>query len=184
MHQEIIKNIKPELDKAIAFAEKELAKIRGSRPSISLIEEIEVDYYGKRTVLRQLATLTLSGPRTITVQPWDKSALLAIEKAVLSSNLGINPVVDKDVVRLPFPQMSEEYRKELTKLISSKAEDAKATIRHWREEAWRRIQEGFRQKTIREDDKFRARDELQKIVDEYNQKIDSLAKRKTEEIAI
>lgn len=182
MHKEIIEKTKPELEKAVIYLEKELSKIHGSRPSIALVEEVPIDYYGVKTPLKQLAALSFSDARTILIQPWDKSSLLSIEKAFLTSQLGVNPVVDKDVIRLPFPQMNEEYRKELLKLMNGKMEEARLTIRRHREDAWRRIQEGFRQGQVREDDKFRAKDELQKVIDGFNEKIESIGKKKETEI--
>jgi len=183
MHKEILDKTKPELDKAVMFLRAELDKIRTSRPSISLIEEYMIDYYGTRMPLKQVAAISIAGPRTIVIQPWDKSILLNIEKVVLGSGMGINPVVEKDVVRINFPALSEEYRKELLKVLNAKMEEARLTLRRWREEAWRKIQEGFRQGTIREDDKFRAKDELQKMIDDYSQKIEELGERKKQEVS-
>jgi ribosome recycling factor len=182
MHKEIIAKTKPELDKTMVYLEKELSKIHGSRPSIALIEEVQIDYYGTKTPLKQLAALSLTDSRTITIQPWDRSSLLSIERAFLSSQLGVNPVVDKDIIRLPFPPINEEYRKELLKVMNGKMEEARLTVRRHREDAWRRIQEGFRQGQVREDDKFRAKDELQKVIDEYNEKIENIGKKKEDEI--
>ncbi len=182
MYKEIINKAKPELDKVLLFLRGELDKIRTSRPSVSLAEELTIDYYGVKTPLRQVAAISISGPRTITIQPWDRSVLLNIEKAILGSGMGINPAVEKDLIRITFPPLSEEYRKELMKMLNTKMEEARLTLRRWREEAWRKIQEGFRQGTIREDDKFKAKDELQKIIDEYNQKIEEMGTRKKQEI--
>jgi len=182
MYKEIINKAKPELDKVLLFLKGELDKIRTSRPSVSLAEELTIDYYGVKTPLRQVAAISISGPRTITIQPWDRSVLLNIEKAILGSGMGINPAVEKDLIRITFPPLSEEYRKELMKMLNTKMEEARLTLRRWREEAWRKIQEGFRQGTIREDDKFKAKDELQKIIDEYNQKIEEMGTRKKQEI--
>jgi len=182
MYKEIINKIRPELDKVIGFLDRELAKIRTGRISTSLIEDLIVDYYGEKTSLKKIATISVSGPRTITIQPWDKSVLLNIERAILGSDLGINPIVEGDSIKLPLPPPSEEYRKNLSRLLNEKLEMARLTIRHWREEVWRQIQEGFRQGKIREDDKFRAKDELQKIIDEYNEKIEEKGEIKEKEI--
>ena len=182
MYKEVINMIIPELDKVISFLNGEMAKVRTNRPSVSLVEDFKVDYYGVKTPLKQLASISVTGPRAITIQPWDRSVLLNIERAILETNIGINPIVEKDFVVLSFPPMSEEYRKELLKVLNTKTEEARATTRRWREEAWHQIQEGFRQGTIREDDKFRAKDELQKKIDEYNQKIEEMGERKKKEI--
>jgi len=182
MQKEIIKNIKPELDKVVAFLDRELAKIRTGRASVSLVEDLTVDCYGGKTPLKQLSSISASGPRTLRIQPWDHSILLNIEKAILESNLGINPIVEKDLIRLSLPSPSEEYRKNLLRVLNEKLEAARLTIRRWREEAWRQVQEGFRQGKIREDDKFRAKDELQELIDGYNKKIEEIGKRKKKEI--
>jgi len=183
MYKEILNKIKPELDKTLNHLTEELEKIRTSRPSVSLVEEIEIDYYGAKTPLKEAAAISITGPRTITIQPWDRSVLLNIEKAVLGSGIGINPVVEKDLVQLTFPPLSEEYRNDLVKVLTVKMEETRLSLRHHREDAWRRIQEGFRQGTIREDDKFRAKDELQKMLDDYSQKIEEMGERKRREIA-
>lgn len=182
MYKEIINKIRPELDKTLNFLDRELAKIRTGRVSTSLVEDLIIDYHGEKTPLKRLATISVSGPRTLFIQPWDTSILLNIEKIILGSDLGINPIVEADVIKLPLPPPSEEYRKNLLRLLAERLETARLTVRHWREEAWRQIQDGFRQGKIREDDKFRAKDELQELIDEYNEKIEEIGERKKKEI--
>jgi len=181
-YKEIINKIKSELDKVIGFLDRELAKIRTGRASISLVEDIIADCFGKTFPLKQLGAITLSGPRQILIQPWDKSYLESIEKAIWQAGGGLNPVVDKDAIRINLPPLSEEFRKDLLRVLSGKQEEARKTIRRWREDAWGEIQEKFKEGQIREDDKFRAKDELQDLVDEYNQKIEELGERKKKEI--
>ena len=181
-YKEIINKIKSELDKVIGFLDRELAKIRTGRASISLVEDIIADCFGKTFPLKQLGAITLSGPRQILIQPWDKSYIEGIVKALSGTGAGANPIVDKDVIRINLPPLSEEYRKDLLHLISEKQEQARQTIRHWREEAWEEIQEEFKAGAIREDDKFRGKDELQKLVDEYNEKIEKMGEKKKKEI--
>ena len=182
MHQEIIKKLKPELDNVIIFLDREIAKIRGARASTALVEDITIDYHGEKLPLKKVASISLSGPRVIAIHPWDKSVLLSIERTILGSDLGINPVLKGDFIEVPLPPPSEEFRKELLRFLSEKLEMARQSIRHWREEAWRQIQEGFRQGKVREDDKFRAKDELQKLMDEYNEKIEERGESKKKEI--
>lgn len=182
-YQEIIEKIKPELDKAINFLEGELQKIKTSRASISLVENIQVECFGQKFPLKQLATISLLGPRQISIQPWDKSYLEPIAKAIEKSNLGVNPIADKEIIRLSFPQLSEEYRRDLLRATSIKMEDAKKTIRRWRQVAWDDIQEKFREGEVREDDKFHGKDKLQELIDEYNKKIEEIGERKRKEIA-
>ena len=182
MHKEIIDKIKPELEKAINFLEREIAKIRVGRASASLVEDIEVECFGQKFRLSQLGTISSPEPRQILIQPWDNSYTEPIVKAISQSNLGANPVVDKNLIRISLPPMSEEYRKDLLRILSLKMEEAKRTIRHWRNLAWDEIQEGFKAGKIREDDKYRGKDELQKLVDEYQEKIEDLVEKKKKEI--
>lgn len=181
-YKEIIDKIKPELIKAIDFLERELTKIRTSRASPAIIEDIEIDHFGQKFPLKQLGTISCSESRQIIIQPWDKSYNESILKAISQSNLGLNPIADKDFIRLSLPPLSEEYRKNLFRILSEKQEETRKTIRRWREEVWKKIQDGFREGKIREDDKFRAKDELQKLIDEYNEKIEEMGERKKKEI--
>jgi len=181
MYKEIIDKIRPELDKVIDFLERELAKIRTGRATPSLVEDIEVECFGQKFLLKQLAAISTSGSRQILIQPWDKSYLEPIEKALQQSTIGTSPIVDKDLVRLSLPPLTEEYRKNLLRIFSEKMEEARKTIRHWRGIAWDEIQEKTKTGEIREDDKFRAKDELQDLIDEYNQKIEEIGERKKKE---
>jgi len=183
-YQSIIKKIQPELDKAISFLEKELIKIRTSRATPALVEDLPVECFGQEFSLKQLATIFIPEARQILIQPWDKSYLAGILQALEKADLGATPVVDKEVIRINLPALSEEYRKSLVRLISEKSELAREIIRKARESAWKEIQEKTRQGEIREDDKFRAKDELQKLVDEYNKKIEQMAENKKKEIEI
>ncbi|MCX6759888.1 MAG: ribosome recycling factor [Candidatus Nealsonbacteria bacterium] len=182
MYKEIIKKIRPEMDKAVAFLEGEFSKIRTGRASPSLVEDIVVDCFGQKFPLRQLAAISSPEPKQVVIQPWDKSYVGGIEAALRESSLGVSPIVDKDVIRIILPPLTEEYRKNLVKILSEKKEDVYQTIRHFREKAWQEIQAGFKDGSIREDDKFRAKDELQKAVDEYNEKIDNICNKKEKDI--
>ena len=181
-YKEIIQKIKPELEKVINFLEKELLKIRTSRVSPSLVEDIIVECFGEKFPLKQLAAISSPEPRQIIIQPWEKSYIEPIEKAISHSSIGANPIVDKDIIRISLPPLSEEYRRNLIRLLSEKQEEAKKTIRRWREEVWDEIQDKFREGEIREDDKFRAKDELQDLIDEYHKKIEQIGERKKKEI--
>lgn len=182
MYEEIIDKIKPELDKVINFLERELAKIRTSRPSISLIEDIEVKCFDQKFPLKQLGAISSPGPRQILIQPWDDSYTEPIIEAISRSSLGINPIADKDLIRFSFPPLSEEYRNDLLKILSRKMEDARKTIRHWRQVVWDEIQEKFQQGKISEDDKYRGKDKLQEVIDEYNERVEKLIEKKRKEI--
>ncbi len=182
MYKEIIEKIKPELEKVISFLEGELTKIRTGRASPSLVENTIVECFNQKFPLKQLAAISSQGPKQIIIQPWDKSYIEPIEKALSKSNLGTSPIVDKDLIRISLPPLSDEYRKSLLRIISEKQEESRKTIRRWREQVWYEIQEGFKNKEIREDDKFRAKDELQKLVDKYNEKVEEMVERKKKEI--
>ena len=182
MHQEIINKIKPELDKVINFLEGELAKIRTSRATPSLVEDVVVDCFGQKFPLKQLAAISTPEAKQILIQPWDKSYIEGIVQALGKTGIGANPIVDKDAIRLTLPLLTEDYRKDLLRLLSEKQEQARQTIRRWREQAWGEVQTGFKEGKIREDDKFRAKDELQELVDDYNKKIDDLGEKKKREI--
>ncbi len=182
MHKEILNRIKPEMDKVVNFLDRELAKFRTGRASPSLVEDVVVECFGQKFPLKQLSAISIPETRQILIQPWDKSYIEGIVKALSETGIGANPVVDKEAVRINLPPLSEDYRKSLLHLVSEKQEEARRTIRKWREEAWDEIQERFREGKIREDDKFRAKDELQELVDGYNEKIEKMGEKKGKEI--
>ena len=181
-YKEIIDKIRPECDKVVAFFEGELAKIRTGRASPSLVEDVVCNCFGQKFPLKQLAAISTPEPKQILIQPWDKSYIEGIVSALEKTGTGANPIVDKDAIRINLPSLTEEYRKDLLKLLSEKQEQARQTVRRWREEAWGEIQEKAREGEVREDDKFRAKDELQELVDKYNEKIDALGEKKKKEI--
>jgi len=182
-YKEIVKKIRPEMEKVIGFLEREVATIRTGRASPSLVEDIIVECFGQKFPLKQLAAISSPEPKKVLIQPWDKSYIEPIEKALSQSSLKVAPIVDKDLIRITLPPLSDEYRKSLIRILSEKQEEAKRTVRHWRERAWDEIQEKFKTKEIREDDKFRAKEELQKLVDEYHEKIEEIGERKKKEIS-
>lgn len=184
MYQEIIDKVRPEFDKVVNFLERELLKIRTSRATPSLVEDVIVDCFGQKFPLKQLAAISTPETKQILIQPWDKSYIEGIVKALEKTGVGANPIVDKDIIRINLPPLSEEYRKSLLRLISEKQEEARKTIRHWREEAWSEIQEKTKAGEIREDDKFRAKDELQELIDDYNKKIEEIGEKKKKEISV
>jgi len=183
MYQDIVNRIKPELDKVISFLEKELSKVRTNRATPSLVEDVVVECFGQKFPLKQLAAISIPEPKQILIQPWDKSYIGGIVQALEKTGIGANPIVDKEIIRINLPPLSEEYRKNLIRMISEKEEQARKTIRKWREESWNEIQEKTKQGEVREDDKFRAKDELQELVNEYNKKIEELGKNKKKEIS-
>lgn len=181
-YHETIKKVKPEMEKTIHFLENEISKIKTGRASPSLFEDILIECFGQKFPLKQLAAISTPEPKQIIIQPWDKSYMEPIEKTLLASSLGVSPIVDKNIIRITLPPLTEEYRKNLIKIISEKQEECRRTIRHWREESWEEIQEKAKEGEVREDDKFRAKDDLQNLVDEYNKKIEDIGERKNKEI--
>ena len=182
MYEEIINKIKPELGKAIFELKEELLQIRSSRPSPALLENIQVDCFGKKMPLKSWGLITAFGARDILIQPWDISYIEPILKAIFNSPLNLSPVNEKERIRVTFPPLSEELRKNFVRLLSEKGEESRKKVRHWREKAWRQIQDGFSEGEITEDGKYRGKDKLQELVDEYNEKIKEMVERKKKEI--
>jgi ribosome recycling factor len=182
-YKEIIDDIRPELDKTISFLEGEFGKIRTGRASPSLVENVVVDCFGEKFPLKQLAAISVPEAKQILIQPWDKSYVEGIVAALSKTGVGAQPIVDKDSIRINLPALSEDYRKTLVHMISEKQEESRKTIRRWRETAWEKIQTKSREGEIREDDKFRAKDELQKLIDEYGDKVESLGDKKIKEVS-
>jgi len=181
-YKEIIEKIKPELNKVITFLEREIGKIRAGRASVSLIEDIEVDCFGQKMSLNQLSAISTPESRQILIQPWDDSYIESIQRALEKANVGVSPIVDGKNIRISLPPLSEEYRQKLIKVLSEKKEEARKTIRRWRDEVWKEIQDKTRSGEISEDNKYRAKDDLQDLVDDFNDKIDKIADKKKREI--
>lgn len=181
-YKEFIDKVRPEFEKAFKFLEGEMVKIRTSRASPALVEDIEVNCFGDKFTLKQLAAISCPEANQIIIQPWDVSYIEPIEKAILQSGLGMSSAVDKNIIRLSLPLLTEEYRHSLVKILNEKAEQARQTMRHWREDAWNKIQHAQKEKAISEDDKFRGKNELQKLIDEYSDKIKNLIEKKKNEL--
>jgi len=182
-YKELIDKSKSEFEKALKFLDQELAKIRTSRATPSLVEDIEVDAFGSKFPLKQLGAISSPSTSQIVIQPWDTSYIEPIEKAISNSGLGMSVVVDKNLIRLSLPLLTEEYRQALSKTLNEKAEQTRQIARRLREDVWNKIQLAEKAKEISEDDKFKGKDELQKVVDEFNGKIKNLVDKKKNEIA-
>ncbi len=173
---------KQKLEKIIMHLKQEITSLRTGRASPALVEDLEVEYYGTPTPLKALAAISISDARQLVIQPWDKNALQPIEKAIQSSSLGLSPVTDKDSIRLSIPQLTEERRKDLVKILGRNLEDAKITVRKEREEILKEIDRKEKAKEMSEDAKFREKAEVQKHVDEINKKIEEIGSAKEKEI--
>src|SRR5689334_19954954 len=175
-------NIRTRMEKAIADLQHEMAAIRTGRASLGILDHIRVDYYGTPTPLNQIANLHVPEPSLITIQPWDVSQIGPIEKAIRSSDLGLNPANDGKIIRLPIPPLTEERRKELVKKLHGAAEHHRVSIRNIRRDGNEAVKKLLKDKKITEDEDKRAHDEIQKMTDGYMQKIDSAVKSKEKEI--
>ncbi|QQS61312.1 MAG: ribosome recycling factor [Candidatus Moraniibacteriota bacterium] len=171
-----------ECEGVIVFAREEFAKIRTGRANASLVQDLRVDAYGSLTPLNQLATISVPEPRTIAISPWDKQVLASIEKAVRNSDVGITPLNDGNTIRLILPTLNEETRKDLVKKVNVKAEEARIRVRTIRENYLRGVDSKEESGEISEDEKFSQRKDIQKYVDEYNQKIESIRSEKEKEV--
>lgn len=162
---------------------KEFSVIRTGRALPSILDSVQVEAYGGRMGVKELATILIEDPRTIRVEPWDKSHSKEIEKAIISSNLGLSVNVDDKGLRIVFPELTSERREQLTKVAKQKLEDARVTLRSLRDKTWEEIQVKEKQGGMGEDEKFRFKDELQKIVDDTNKKLEETLERKINEIS-
>ncbi|MBU1255605.1 ribosome recycling factor [Patescibacteria group bacterium] len=182
MYKEAINKIKPKLEKTIDYLKNELLGLQAGRATPSLIENLEINAYGQKMLLKELAAIQVPEPRLIVIRPWDREIITNIVAAIRESKIGISPVTEEDFIRLNIPPLSEERRKELVKIVNEKIEECKVSIRRSREEVWKEIQEMEKNKEITEDGRYKGKDELQKLIDEYNKKIDEIKKKKEEEI--
>lgn len=182
MAKEIINETKEKMEKAIAQLKKELATLRAGRATPSLLDKVLVDYYGSPTPINQLATITVPEARLLVIQPWDKSILSEIEKAIQKSELGLNPSNDGEVIRITIPMLTEERRKELVKMVKKYGEDSKVAMRNVRREANEQIKKLEKDGTISEDEARRLQEQIQKITDETSSTIDKIVAEKEKDI--
>jgi ribosome recycling factor len=179
---EVEAQLKTRMDKAIGDLLHEMAAIRTGRATLGILDHIRVDYYGTPTPLNQVANLHVPEPSMITIQPWDVSQIGPIEKAIRSSDLGLNPANDGKIVRLPIPPLTEERRKDLVKKLHGVAEHHRVSVRNIRRDGNESVKKLLKDKKIAEDDEKRALDEIQKLTDSYMGKIDVAAKTKEKDI--
>jgi ribosome recycling factor len=170
------------MDKSVEATAHELNTVRTGRASVALLDRIQVDYYGQKTPLRQLATINVPEPRMLTVQPYDPSSVKTIERAIQESDLGLTPSNDGKTIRLPIPQLTEERRKELVKVVKHLAEEGRVAVRNVRRDVMHDLKELVKDGEVGDDDERRAEDRAQKLTDEHVKRIDDLLKHKEEEI--
>lgn len=182
MKEKVFQNMESSMGKAIAAYEKELNRLRTGRASPALLEGIRVDYYGTPTPIHQTASINIPESRLIVIQPWDKSTIESIEKAIQKANLGLSPTNDGKVIRIAIPPLTEERRKELVKLAKKMAEECKIAVRNIRREANDGLKKLEKDKAISEDDYHRAIEEVQKGTDEKIEQIEEIMESKKKEI--
>ena len=180
--KEVEANIKTRMEKALSDLQHEMATIRTGRASLSILDNLRVDYYGTPTPLNQIANLHVPEPALITIQPWDVSQIGLIEKVIRTSDLGLNPANDGKIIRLPIPPLTEERRKELVKKLHGVAEHHRVAVRNIRRDGNDAVKKLFKDKKITEDDDKKAHDEIQKMTDTYMDKIDAASRTKEKDI--
>ncbi len=179
---EIKHNLETKMDQSIASFKNNLTKIRTGRANPALLDTLHVDYYGSMVPISQVANLSLLDSRTISVQPWEKGMGAKIEKAIRESDLGLNPSSMGDLIRVPIPAMSEERRKELTKVVRGEGEGAKVAIRNLRRDANEGVKKLVKEKLASEDDQKRSESEIQKLTDKYITEVDRLIASKEQDL--
>ena len=182
MIDDLISDASHRMDKSVEATQHEFNGVRTGRASAALLDRIQVDYYGQPTPLKQLATINVPEPRLLTIQPFDPSSTKGIEKAIMESDLGLTPSSDGKVIRLPIPQLTEERRKELVKVVRHLAEEGRVAVRNVRRDLMHHLKELVDSGEVGVDEEHRAEDRAQKLTDEHVHKIDELLKRKEAEI--
>lgn len=179
---ENLKMYEEKMDKSISFFQTDIGTLRVGRANPAVLDKIKVEYYGVPTPLAQVGTIAVPEPQTITIQPWDSSILGDIEKAINKSDIGINPQNDGKIIRINFPPLTEERRKEIAKSLSKKSEEAKVNIRNIRREAMDLLKKELKNKTMTEDEVKAAEDDAQKLTDKKIAEIDAITAKKEKEI--
>ena len=179
---EIIKNAETRMVKSVAAIREEMAKIRTGRASTALLDHLRVEYYGNPTPLNQVATVGVSDSRTLSVTPWEKSMVPLIEKSIMESDLGLNPVTAGEVIRIPLPALTEERRVEMTKLVRAEGENGKVAVRNIRRDGNHHLKEMLKNKEIAEDEEKKSLEDSQKLTDQYTEQIDRVVAEKEQEI--
>jgi ribosome recycling factor len=182
MINKVLKETEEKMKKSVEVVRQEFAKIRTGKATTALLDGIKAEYYGSVLPLNQLANISVADVHTLVVQPWDKSALQSIEKAILTSELGLNPINDGNILRIPIPPLTEERRKDLVKICKKFAEDGRIAVRNVRRESIEHLRKLEKEEHFSEDERKRAENEVQKLTDKYIKFIDELLEHKEKEI--
>jgi ribosome recycling factor len=180
--KDLLKDLEEKMKKSVEAFRHELAGMKAGRATPALLEKVRVDYYGTPTPINQVATIEVPDSRTIVIKPWDRSVLKAIEKAILTSDLGLTPANDGVVIRLSLPPLTEERRKELVKVVHKRTEEERVVLRNLRRDANDQLKKAEKEKTISEDESKRGQDEVQKLTDKYVKEVDHIMALKEKEI--
>src|SRR2546425_4506103 len=180
--EDLVNDAQTRMGKSVDHARTEFNTVRTGRASAALLDRIQIDYYGTKTPLKQLATINVPEPRMLTIQPFDPGSVKAIEKAIQESDLGLQPSNDGKLIRLPIPQLTEERRKELVKVVRHMAEEGRVAVRNVRRDAIKHLEELVKNGSVGDDEERAAEGRVQKLTDEHVAKIDDLLKRKEAEI--
>ncbi|MDP3785046.1 MAG: ribosome recycling factor [bacterium] len=176
------KKLDEKINAAVNHFKNETASLRTGRANPALVEDIKIEAYGTLTPLKNLSSITTENAKTLIIQPWDKSILEAIEKGISNSSLGLRPAVQKDVIRVILPDLTQERRQTLLKLLKEKLEEARVSLRQARDEVWKDIQERERAKTISEDEKFRLKDQMEDRAKKGIERLEAASQKKEKEI--
>ena len=179
---EVINGTKSRMEKTIVSLERDLSQVRTGRASTGLVDTLSVDYYGSKTPLNQIASISVPEARTIVIQPWDKEATSDIEKSISSSDLGFNPISDGEIIRINVPELTEERRKEMVKLVGGVVEQANVATRNIRRDSLEKFRDMEKEKEISQDDLRKAQTELQKVTDDFSGTIDLMKSTKEKEV--
>ncbi|HJX63490.1 MAG TPA: ribosome recycling factor [Polyangia bacterium] len=182
MVSDVLKDLQANLDKGIDALKKDLGKVRTGRANVAILDGLRVDYYGTPTPLNQVSSVSAPDPRLITIKPWEKSLIPEIEKVIRSSQLGLNPSSDGEIVRLPMPPLTEERRKDLVKMVKKMAEDCKVALRNARRDANEMLKEFLKDKDITEDEEKAGLKKVQEATDAAVTKVDDVVAKKDKEI--
>ncbi|MDP2718633.1 MAG: ribosome recycling factor [Dehalococcoidia bacterium] len=182
MIDDVLLGTENRMNKSLDALKRELASIRTGRASPNIVEHVRVDYYGSPTPIQQIAGVSIPDSRTILIQPWDRAALGAIEKAILKSDLGLNPANDGSVIRLPVPPLTEERRKDLVKVVHSRVEEGRVALRNVRRDALEELRKLEKNKEVSADEEKRAQDKLQKLTDGFITEAEKIGKYKESEL--
>jgi ribosome recycling factor len=182
MIEDIKKDASKRMAKSIEALKDEFSKIRTGRAHVSLLDHVRVEYYGNEVPLNQAATVSVVDARTLSVQPWEKSMVPAIEKAIMSSDLGLNPATSGTVIRVPLPMLTEERRKEMIKIVRHEAESSRVAIRNIRRDSNNDIKELLKEKEVTEDEARRGEDDIQKLTDKYVGEVEQLLAAKEKDL--